>query len=279
MVPPGAWGNDATATCRAFFEEILTDDNIPLIRSFHRSLRHSPIVYIQKQPEFNKRIWIISLADGGRCPIDTHAGGSEIHILPDHENPVAMGYPTLQDPISRRINPRMVLTFEDRLSIQRTFSDCVGVRLLVCGFIVILFQSKKDMRRAWDKGIPPTVGALRVIFNVPMYQPSVKTASYGYATGSVPNSCNHACLGLRLRMESGEDVITTVTHAYVKLRPMSTWKAAYKFTDFYIRMKEALLRTRPLKQLPIVAVGWTSGPMLNTSIGKTVWLAESDTEV
>lgn len=227
-----------------------------------------------------QQLWLVSLSEGTPWPQDTHAGGAETKILPEFEAPplAHLEEEFVDGPVRRIINPRRVLTLSDRLLIQETFPGCVGARLLVCGFLVVLFENTRDMKVCWNLGVPSSFGLLRVV-DTPTYEPTTVTAGYGQATGSAPRSCNNACRGLRLRLPSGESVITTVTHAYVKLRPPAQSKTVLKLTDMYIRLKESLMQQRPAPILPVAVVGGFAIKPKNSPLGQIVWLAGTENQV
>ncbi|KAF8542780.1 hypothetical protein BDD12DRAFT_875879 [Trichophaea hybrida] len=245
------------------FESSLNDHNYKLIRSFHRSLSPCKLVYFIDTENANQ-IWLVLLADCSMWPQDTHAGGVEIHVLPEFSMPPHyVGHKIVEDPVRRRINARRVLTLFDRMLIQSTFPGC--------GFLVVLFDNTHNLQKCWQTGTPATFGMLRVVFGIPTYEPTIVTAGYGHTMGNAPRSCNHCCLGLRLQLPTGETVISTVTHAYVRLRLPSQSKTILRLTDMYIKLKESLMQQRPVP-LQVSAVGEFVGrpTRTNTSLGKTV---------
>lgn len=70
----------------------------------------------------------------------THAAARETHLLPSFEIPIAR--PARPAPLTRQINSRRLLRSEDFHRISILFPGSVGVGVLICNFIIILFDSE-----------------------------------------------------------------------------------------------------------------------------------------
>ena len=256
----------------------ITADNESFCRTFHPTLAGCEAVTVHEdigQPS----VWLVSCTAKLR---HTHAGGREIHRFPRFEcppsYPLGLSFPSQEDPISHRINLRRMLTANDRELIMHTFVGSVGVRLFIAGWVVVLFHDRKSMEMCWARGVPDTVGGRRLGYEVVDLCPSSLPVGYGTPISSHPHdfTSSHGCLGLRLLMPTGETVITTTTHAFVKLNlaGSSIWRRA---ASWYLSAKDALSRfygIRSTTRTPAVVESRSS--LRRTSLGTEVWLAGTD---
>lgn len=95
-----------------------------------------------------KKIWV-AMPDLDCRVLDTHAAGREIHV---HPAGIERYYPAVvptawfrRDPLKACLNPRRVLLSEDPNSVRELFPGAVGARVLISGFIVILFQTRRTL--------------------------------------------------------------------------------------------------------------------------------------
>jgi hypothetical protein len=230
------------ARARALYEKETTDENAALIRSFHRSLEGSSSVWMchdRNRPS----VWLVPEVNSVRL-FDTHAGGLMIHYMPRVYKPVPWTCPYIQDPIARKINPRRFLTAEDIRSIRNIFPSSIGVRVLISGWVVIHFEDVKTMESAWESGFPDTVGALRVGCMVTRFVPSFPVG-YGHAINSDARGGEEGCLGLRLTLPSGQEVITTTMHAFVKLMNSKN-SFRLRISEWYLKLRNALRTSKPI---------------------------------
>lgn len=273
-----ARGNPTVEATKAHFADTVTPDNERYVRTFHKSLAGATWVAVLTE-ESGKAIWMVHAEHGLLVP-DTHAGGREIHIVPGFEQPAPMRYPFQEDRIPRRINPRKMLTAADLALIRYMFPTCTGVRLLIVGHIIILFKNRIDLESAWKAGVPDEIGGLCVGYEISEYRATATPVHSGYAVAHSADSFESmGCLGLRLELRSGQEAITTTTHAFVELvREMHP--VVRRLNDWYLRAKRSLARYRsPQPESHVPAVAGLRQPTANTSIGKTVWLAGTNRKV
>ncbi|KAJ6181073.1 hypothetical protein N7519_011534 [Penicillium mononematosum] len=120
------WGNKEVATTRATIEPTITPQNEDLIRTYHPSLGPVDGVWVTKESN-EKSIWLV--APG---PLDLPAGLAAPSTVCFAEQP---------DPLKAVLNPRRFLQSHDLHVLREMFPLAVGARVLISGFIVILFKS------------------------------------------------------------------------------------------------------------------------------------------
>lgn len=173
------------------------------------------------------------------------------------------------------INPRRLLTASQLDGLREVFPQAVGARVLVAGFLVVLFESLCDITQAYHQNWAMEVGGLRVVYDLVAAEVTASTIESGYEVSISPNSLQSTgCLGLRLRMTDGVDVITTVTHGFV--RHPSASRLTQTVCDWILRAKSAIGRFRnPFSPRPAEtpAGGISRSGNSNSPIGKHVWLA------
>lgn len=136
-----------------------------------------------------------------------------------------------------------MLTPLDLNAIRSMFPTAVGVRILIVGWAIVLFDSKYA---AWKDGITDTIGQLSVCYDVLDHTPTIATTMAGCAVTDNPeNYSPHGALGLRVKLANGVEAITTVTHGFVQL-PYGSPKIL-RVADWILRVKEALSNFRPMK--------------------------------
>lgn len=136
------WGNANVAAARAVLESTVTPANENLMRTHHPSLSHISTVYAVVEGTQNC-IWVVFIPATHNQIKNTHAGGREIQIVPRLERPNPMRYLYARpDLVGRRINPRRMLTAHDLTAIRTIFPTSVGVRILIAGRAIVLFDSK-----------------------------------------------------------------------------------------------------------------------------------------
>lgn len=103
----------------------------------------------------------------------------------------------------------------------------------------------------WNLGLSTyasdALGSLILGYGISAFQGTAESVGWGYLVVQNPlDSSSLGCLSLGLKLPSGEDAITTTTHAFVKtgkIRPPFTWKIA----DWCLRVREILNRFEPIK--------------------------------
>ena len=184
-----------------------------MIRTHHPSLAFAETVYLAIWP--GEIYWVVGHLTAEIE--DTHAGGLEIHIMPDFYltrgiHP-CLGFPDLVP----HLFPRQILDEEDCRNIRLMFPGSCGCRVWIAGYVTILFATRASMNTCRDfGGSPPgyasSVGGLQRGYQILDMVPSVASS----AAGSAVRGTGTSCIGLRLRMpEDGRVVITTVTHGFV----------------------------------------------------------------
>ena len=188
-----------------------------MIRTHHRSLAPCPFVYEATESD-GKKIWVVSIPP--KVPIfDTHAGGREIHIYPEYLLPQLsqVYYGSRKDPLRWQINPRRFLTASDLDLLRRFFPSAIGARVLISGFIIVLFRHRKAMKASWLEGCVPSFGLLRLGYDIAVHYPTEAGPEGGNAvTESREGSC--APLGLKLKFPDNSQGITVPTHVFVDVK-------------------------------------------------------------
>ncbi|KAF3022348.1 hypothetical protein E8E15_009193 [Penicillium rubens] len=269
------WGSKEVATARATIEPTITPQNENLVRTYHPSLGPVDGVWVTKESN-EKSIWLV--APGPLGIPHTHAGGREIHFLPAGLSPRTMTmicFKAQPDPIKAVLNPRRFLQSHDLHVIREMFPLAVGARVLISGFIVILFKSRADVEKSWTQdGEACTFGNLRLLYDVMEDSPTRTEVSGGAAIASKPDALETSVtLRLKLRLLDGQEVITVPTHAFVKLRRING-SCLRRLADWYAWMKTTLSRFTPAgKDSHEPALGTMRGSARNSPLGKIVFLA------
>jgi hypothetical protein len=201
-------------------EPTVTPSNEELIRTYHPSLAPFANVWLHQCPD-GGAIWVAQFT---QIPVThTHAGGLEVHVMPDYFPCITKSGvvihdvvvpPPAPDLIRRTINPRRILTGMDLDKIRLMFPRSVGVRVLVCAVLLVLYEDTSSLNQDQASSTPLSVGGLIVFFQVLNCVPSAGVEIGQKVAGSA-SSPSPACLGLRLRLQDGTAAITTVTHAFV----------------------------------------------------------------
>lgn len=208
---------------------------------------------------------------------DTHAGGREIHIHPEYLLPqlsqVYRG--SRPDPLQRRINPRRFLTASDLELLRRFFPAAIGARVLISGFIVVLFRNRKDIEASWLEGCVPSFGLLRLGYGIAVHYPTVAVADSGNAVaGSPEKSESVTSLGLKLRFADESQGIAVATHGFVNQKT-AQGNIARKKTSWLAKTKSAFSKATALKVKERVRMGTS----VDSPLGKSVWFVQEPKEV
>jgi len=274
-----SWGPIFIAAERALTETAVTPENEKLLRTHHRSLARSDTVEVGHEIN-GKEIWLVSAA-ASITVLDTHAGGREIHIMPRYMIPDLTGYyaRAFEDPIGRELNPRRFLTARDLNHIRNLFPHATGVRVLICGIVIILFRTGSDMRLTWERGGPDTIGLLNVGYDIAEHI-QTRAEHWSYAVSEHPDdlSCS-VCLGLRLKLANGQEAITTATHGFVELETSKN-RMVLCFADWYIRLKNILSRFLSIPtETDVLGMATPRELAGNSPLGKAVWLSGTNRRV
>lgn len=208
---------------------------------------------------------------------DTHAGGRAIHLYPNLVLPqLSQIYSgSRQDPVKHTINPRRFLSAPDLEHLHRFFPAAIGARVLISGFLVILFRDQKDIESSWLEGCVPSFGLLRVGYDIAVHYPTETVPESGNAVTESPG--DHECatpLGLKLKFSDGSEGITVCSHAFVDVKtPVN--HASHKESSFLSKTKSAFSKATALKIKERVI----NGSAVDSPLGKSVWLAQRPCEV
>lgn len=271
--------NVAAAGLQAEHAEV-TAENERWLRSFHPSLRRYDHVHVHDDVD-GTSVWLVPVTDEPRL-FHTHAGGREIHYFPWHTTDPAYS-PTntlYNDPLTHRINIRRLLNAHDLSILRDIYPEAIGVRILVTGFVIFLFKSRRAMERAWNHKTFEMIGGRRVGYDVFESCVTSRQIAYGDSVSERPEdySINQGCLGLRLKLPSGEEVVTTTTHAFVKCRRPG--RVASQIADWYVYIRDCLKSFRPVKPEAAVPAAFTTlARPGNSPLGKTIWIAGTNHKV
>lgn len=170
----------------------------------------------------------------------THVAGMKVHVVPGMETPNPLRYMRLKgDRIRRQINPRRMLTADDLNNIRTMFPKAVGIRVLIGGYVVVLFQTMSDMRASWSEGVPDTLGGFDVGYDIVDYRPSEFEVASGYAVTAKPEGGFTKVLSCKLK--DGVEAITILAHRFVYLPGKSL---VVRVANWFLKAKEALWRFR-----------------------------------
>lgn len=148
------------------------------MRTHDLSLASCPFVYQATEAD-GSRIWVVSIG-----PIyDTHAAGRAIHIHPEFLLPQLShaNSGTCKNPRRRSINSRRFLPASELELLRRSFPAAVGARVLVSGFLIVLFRNQKDIEASWLEGCVHSFGLLRLRYDVAVHYPTEAVAESGNA--------------------------------------------------------------------------------------------------
>ncbi|KAM5457522.1 hypothetical protein MaudCBS49596_000717 [Microsporum audouinii] len=277
---------------QARFATSVTGENEQLLRSFHPSLEVFETVLVMATDTGD--VWAVhnGTNDEERA-IDTHVGGREVHIYPYHEFPYPrstyVGIPFCDCPLTRHINPRRLLRPEDLRVLREFWPTSVGVRVLISGWVIILFSSQSDMEAEWVSKMCDNIGGQRVGYDVVRCDLTLRPVPSASAVASRSGDFStRVSLGLRLRMHE-EDVITTVTHGFVETYTPNSYFDYLKMqcSSWYLSVRSALERfrlPRPSSITPgiLESRGEYRGHSTatdNSPIGRQVWIAGTDIKV
>lgn len=261
---------DPLARVHAHSALAVTPGNEIMVRTLHRSLQNCGEVFVHEQS--GKTIWLVSPINNSTPLRDTHAAGREIHIFPKFELPPP-DFRFREDPVCRTIFCRGLLSDEDMRIIREYFPGSVGARVLICGFLVILFDNKKALKKSWEQGVVNYVGSLAVKYAIRDCMTACDVIPSGHASINSPDGLGeNSCLGLRLRLENGIEAITTATHSFVRF-PTGPTATRARLLDWTGTICSALAKfclTRKTNSTP--ALAQRERRRRNTSLGAEVWM-------
>ncbi|KAK2805056.1 hypothetical protein FQN51_001151 [Onygenales sp. PD_10] len=270
------WGDAATSSHRAHGESETTPANENLLRSYHPALAHFESVSVATEFSGNK-IWIV--ASLPHTTYETHAAGREIHIVPYYLMPeyMHMYVRALHDPIPGCINPRKLLSAQDLEALRKMFPRAIGARLLISGFLIVLFKNFRDVSASWEQALGIEFGRMRIGYDVAgRYNPAgAEVIEPGDAvSSSAGNSSSAAALGLKLVLPNGQRAITVPTHAFVKVSTVMRSGLYPCIANWIACVKDALWKFNPFSGAASEAA--TGTMQSNSPVGKEVWLAKSN---
>lgn len=268
---------DPLARVHAHSALAVTPGNERMVRTLHRSLQDCGEVFVHEQS--GKTIWLVSPTNNLTPLRDTHAAGREIHIFPKFELPPS-DFRFREDPVCRTIFCRGLLSDEDIRIIREYFPGSVGARVLICGFLVILFDNKKHLKKSWEQGVVNYVGSLVVKYAIRDYMTASDEVPSRHASINRPVGLGeNRCLGLRLRMENGIEAITTATHSFVDFPtgPSATRARLFDLTGSICSALAKFCLTRKTNSKP--AMAQRERRRRNTSLGAEVWMNETSDKV
>lgn len=208
---------------------------------------------------------------------DTHAGGREIHIHPEYLLPqLSQVYNgSRKDPLARRINPRRFLRPSDLELLRRFFPSAIGARVLISGFIVMLFRNRKAIEASWLEGCVQTFGLLRLGYDVAVHYPTESLADSGNAVADSPEKSECATpLGLKLRFPDGSNGIAVPTHAFVDVKTPQDQLSRTR-RSVLSRTKTTLAKARTKGLRGYVKMRHVE----NSPLGKSVWFVQDPKKV
>ncbi len=173
-----------------------------------------------------------------------------------------------------------MLTRHDLNEIRSMFPTAIGVRILIAGWAVVLFDSKSNICAAWKDGVTDTIGLFNVSYEVVDHTPTMVATMAGCAVADTPeNNATQGALGLMVKLPNGVEAITTVTHGFGIL--LECIPIILRVADWILRAKETLSNFRPLKPPTAMPAEVTmKGKAIgNSSLGQEVWLAGKNQQV
>jgi hypothetical protein len=252
-------------------------DNEAFIRTYHPSLAQIDYVWAVSEPTTGERIWVVQDTRAG-----LEAGGRPIHVMPsrvvgvDVATAMADLLRFVPDGMSERLDPRTILSPSAIGDIRAAFPCATGVHILVSGFVVLMYRSEQDVRRAIHQhGCATTWGALPVFFAVEEILPS---HAPGTPITNFATAVSYASMGLRLRFPDDTEALTVVTHAFVAL-PTLTNRVAVFCADLILKAAQWADRKFKLGRMPIPAIVQGRGANARTPIGKDVFLLDTKQKV
>lgn len=143
----------------------------------------------------------------------------------------------------------------------------------------ILFPNEHNLKNCLAKGVVPSIGGQGAQYLVPEYRSTVATAQSGYALSNKPKDFGtKGCLGLRLRLQSGREVITTPTHAFVQLC-VNPSPLKLKLAEYYIAIRNKLDSFHGPEEGSDPAIAEIRKRKGNSPLGTVVWLAGTNIRV
>ena len=246
-----------------------------MLRTHHRSLAPCPFVYESTEAD-GKKIWVASITPN--VPMyDTHAAGREIHIHPEYLLPqLSQVYGgSRKEPLGHQINARRFLTASDLELLRRFFPSAIGARVLISGFIIVLFRNRKDIEASWLEGCVPSFGLLRLGYDVAVHYPTEAVADSGNAVAeSLDGTRSITSLGLKLKFPDGSQGITVSTHAFVATKKPQE-NIAQKRASLLSKTKSAFSKATAMKAKECVKMG----SAVDSSLGKPVWFVQEPKKV
>lgn len=116
----------------------------------------------------------------------------------------------------------------------------------------MLFDSLRVMEACWGLGEVETVGGFRVRYSMIDYETSNPIAcAYHPATGAGQQENNlesQMCLGLRLRMLSGQETITVTKYALMD--SLTAWPIGVRLSEWYLAGRATIASAKTIQPDP-----------------------------
>jgi hypothetical protein len=159
--------------------------------------------------------------------------------------------------------------------LRRFFPAAVGARVLISGFIIVLFPTRKDIEASWLEGCVPSFGLLRLGYGIAVHYPAVAVTDSGNAVaGSPEESESVTSLGLKLRFADDSHGIAVATHGFVDMNT-AQGNIAHKERSFLTKTKSAFSKATAMKIKECVKMG----AAVDSPLGKCVWFIQEPKEV
>lgn len=180
-----------------------------------------------------------------------------------------------KDPLRHRINPRRFLTASDLELLRRFFPSAIGARVLISGFVIVLFRSRKDIEASWLEGCVPSFGLLRLGYDVAVHYPNQTVVDSGNAVAeSSDQTASVTPLGLKLKFADGSQGIAVSTHAFVDMKTPQE-NIARRRSTWLSKTRAAFSKAAAMKAKECVKMG----AAVDSSLGKSVWFVQEPKEV
>lgn len=242
---------------------------IPILRSLILGLSCFQTVYFN----FAKLYWLVDAASATGCvvPPPLRAGLYPVHIYRgasfQYRNPTVIRTGTTPRLIAAGLDARRI---PSRWSIKRIghlFPNSIGIRILISGFLEILFESVEDVDATrnfiGERGYNDLIDDMSYCLVVlePIESTNASAITYGSQIAKRANELSdlRGCLGALIQTPDGGKYWTTATHCFIE-QPKRKAKIALRLLNY-------------------VKSGFGLGKRDSSIIGTTVYLADSTTRV
>jgi hypothetical protein len=159
--------------------------------------------------------------------------------------------------------------------LRRFFPAAVGARVLIAGFIIVLFRTRKDIEASWLEGCVPSFGLLRLGYGIAVHYPTVAVADSGNAVAGTPEKSESiTSLGLKLRFADDSLGIAVATHGFVDMKT-AQGNFAHKESSWLAKAKSKFSKATAMKIKKCVKMG----AAVESPLGRSVWFVQEPKEV